>query len=394
MNRRKWALPINIIIFNLSRLIPFRNKRLWIYGAREGDKYDDNSKYMFEYMNEKYSDEIRSVWFTDNDDTFNLLCDKGYEVYFNSSWKGKLIQMRAGVALYCHGLMDFGSIPLVGGTELVALWHGLGFKRIYNGKYSGIKLGLKKFLDRFFSWTYRTLTPVTSEYAKEWSNRMFTLRYNEIKITGQPRNDAFKSLSRKNILNSINISTHKNVIIYMPTYRMASLGKNAIKNIVVDLYNNKSLDRILTRTNSVFLVKLHPLTPHIELPVRENFIIFDYAAVESNHELMGVCDMLVTDCSSCFVDYALLNRPIIFYTPDEKDFLTNSEKMERDFFTISALNKAVTPEELAGKIENPSLDVVKVTNDFFEDQSIKGTCYSENVYRVISNKIGLNKYTK
>ena len=104
--------------------------------------------------------------------------------------------------------------------------------------------------------------------------------------------------------------------------------------------------------------------------------------------------MLVTDYSSCFVDYALLNRPIIFYTPDEKDFLTNSEKMERDFFTISALNKAVTPEELAGKIENPSLDVVKVTNDFFEDQSIKGTCYSENVYRVISNKIGLNKYTK
>lgn len=47
---------------------------------------------------------------------------------------------------------------------------------------------------------------------------------------------------------------------------------------------------------------------------------------------MAIADMLVTDYSSCFVDYALLNRPIVFYTPDETDFLKQSESMEQEYF--------------------------------------------------------------
>lgn len=389
MDRRKWALPINIIVFNLCRLIPFRDKRLWIYGAREGCKYDENAKYMFEYMNENHTGHIRSVWLTDNMEALQLVRDKGYEAYLNKSWKGMMLQLRAGVILYCHGLIDFGTVPLIGGAELVALWHGMGFKKIYNGKYSGAKLRAKKALDRLFSWTYRTLTPVTSQYAKEWVNRMFTLKYSEIIITGQPRNDVFKRLSRKHIFASLGIDANKRVVIYMPTYRMKSLGENAMKRIVTDLYNNDDFNNMLIRTQTIFLVKLHPLTPHIDLSGRNNFIILDYAAVESNQELMGVCDMLVTDFSSCFVDYALLEKPIIFYMPDEKEFINHSENMEEGFFEISALNKAVTPEELAEKIENPSITAVNRTNDIFEDSSIKGTCYSENVYNAIVTKIGL-----
>lgn len=387
MNRRVWALPINIIVFNLCRLVPFRNKRLWIYGAREGEKYDDNAKYMFEYMNENHAKEIRSIWLTDNMEALCMVRSKGYEAYLNKSWKGKLLQLRAGVIFYCHGLIDFGTIPLIGGAEIVALWHGMGFKKIYNGKYSGIKLKLKKVLDHLFSWTYRTMTSVTSEYAKNWANEMFTLKYEDIVITGQPRNDAFQILSRQKVFSSLGIDAKKRIIIYMPTYRMPILGKNAMYNIVEELYDSKQLDNALNETNSILLVKLHPLTPHINLPQRENFIILDYSTVESNQELMGVCDILITDFSSCFVDYALLKRPILFYIPDEKRFLSNSESMEAEFFDICNMNKATDSQQLAEKIKNPSLEVVEKTNEIFEDKSIKGTCYCENVYNTIKRKI-------
>lgn len=391
MNRRVWALPINIIVFNLCRLIPFRDKRLWIYGAREGDKYDENARYMFEYMNENHAQEIRSVWLTDNVEELCLVRSKGYEAYLNKSWKGKLLQLRSGVVLYCHGLIDFGTVPLVGGAEIVALWHGMGFKKIYNGKYSGTKLKLKKTLDRLFSWTYRTMTPVTSEYAKKWVNEMFTLKYEDIVITGQPRNDAFKKLSKETIFSSLGIDAKKRIIIYMPTYRMPQLGKDAMLKIVKELYDNQELKNALDKTHSILLVKLHPLTLHIDLPQRENFIILDYSAVESNQDLMGVCDMLITDFSSCFVDYALLKRPILFYVPDEKKFLSHSESMEIGFFDICSMNKATTPQQLADGITNPSLAVVEKTNEIFEDESIRGTCYSENVYNVINKKININE---
>ena len=386
MNRRVWSLPINIISFNICYLFPFRNKKLWVFGAREGSKYDDNSMYMFEYMN-CHHPEIHSVWLTDNVSALSVIRAKGYDACLNSSFRGKMLQLRAGVAVYSHGLIDFGTFPLVGGAELVAVWHGMGFKKIYNGKYTGVRLVVKKALDHLFSWTRRTVTPVTSRFAKDWANEMFTLNYDDIVITGQPRNDAFKNLDREGILGGVGIDKDKKAVIFMPTYRMPSLGPKAMENIVRDLYESKELSDVLDRTNSVFLVKLHPLTPHIELEDRDNFRILDYAVVESNQELMGVCDILVTDYSSCFVDYALLERPIIFYNPDDAEFLSKSEKMDDGFFEICNLCRAVTPAELASQLEHPSMAAVARTNEIFEDSSIKGTCYSENVYNAVAKRI-------
>lgn len=382
MNRRIWALPINIILFNLCYLIPFRKNNLWVYGAREGCKYDDNSMYLFEYMNKNHP-EIESIWLTGNIKALELVRAKGYKAYLNNSFKGKMLQVRAGVVVYSHGLIDFGTFPLVAGAELVAVWHGMGFKKIYNGKFTGWKLKLKRALDHMFSWTRRTMTPVPSIYSKNWANEMFTLNYDEIVITGQPRNDAFKLADKESIYKAINVPIDKQTIIFMPTYRMPSLGDRAMENIVRDLYYSKELNAVLEATNSVFLTKLHPLTPHIDLKDRDNFRILDYAAVESNQELMGACDMLVTDYSSCFVDYALLERPIIFYNPDNEAFLAKSEKMDDGFWDICNLNRAITPSELAYKILHPSMAAVDRTNEVFEDPSIKGTCYSENVYNAI-----------
>ena len=175
----------------------------------------------------------------------------------------------------------------------------------------------------------------------------------------------------------------------MPTYRQPALGKKTMETIIRELYEDKCLDSYLTETNSVFLAKLHPLTPHIDLQNRENFIIMDYQAVDDNQQLMAAADMLVTDYSSCFVDYALLERPIFFYTPDEDLFLKYSEQMESGFFALSSLSKAVTPKQLVDLMNKPNMEIVKKTNEIFEDNSIKGTCYSENVYKEICKEIGL-----
>lgn len=393
-SRKKWAYPINFLTFNLSRLSPFRNKRLWVFGAWEGMKYDDNSKYLFEYILSKYNQEIQAVWLSDNEAVVSKLNSEGLEAYLNKSLKGKLMQLRAGVAYYTNALTDFGTFPLIGGAVIATSWHGMSFKKIYNSKYHGFSLFLKKTLDCVFSWTYRDLSFVTSEQGKRWFEESFTLNHNKIFITGQPRNDALKRNTREKIFSALGIGLDKKLILYLPTYRQQSLGKEAMYTIVKQLYDDKSLDKVLRETNSVFLVKPHPLTPPIALERRENFMIMDYLSVENNQELLAAGDMLVTDFSGGFIDFALLNRPIIFYLPDEEMFLKYSEDIDKKFFEISNLNKAKTPETLAKLISSPTLVVCESTNKMWEEESIKGSCYSENVYNVICKEIGLNRYGK
>ena len=173
----------------------------------------------------------------------------------------------------------------------------------------------------------------------------------------------------------------------MPTYRHQSVGVGFLDGIVKELYQSEQLENVLRDSNSLFLVKLHPLTPPINLPEREDFKILGYNDVTDNQQLMGTCDMLITDYSSCYVDYALLQRPIIFYLPDENVFFERSEKLDDGFIKISSANKAVTVEQLTVKIEEQSLAAVDAINNVFEDNSIKGTCYAENVFNVIFNKL-------
>ena len=383
---KKYLFPINILIFNLVRLFSVRDKKLWVFGAREGHQYDDNSRYLFEYIN-NHKEGIRAVWLTRERKIAEIVREKGFEAYTVYSFRGILAALRAGGACYTNGLIDFCVLPLIGGSKIVALWHGMGFKKIYNGKYHGKTLKCKKIIDRFFSWTYRDITLSTSNYANLWLEEMFTLNKEKIFITGQPRNDAFRYVSKNDVLSKVNIDGTKRIVLYMPTYRQTSLGEDAMEEIVKNLYDNNQLCNVLDKTNSVFVVKLHPLTPHIDIKNRENFIILDYGAVENNQKLLGCADILVTDYSSCFIDYALLKRPIVFYVPDEDRFVEESEKLDDMYFEIEKLCRTENPVTLSNQLLSPHNKVSCMTNEIFEDESICGTCYSENVYRVICREL-------
>lgn len=388
-NEKKYLYIINSITFNLSRLSPFRSKRIWVFGAWRGQKYDDNSKYLFEYVSKNNNDEIEAIWLSYNPTVVEEVRQRGFRAYRSGSLRGVWIQLKAGAAIYTNSLMDFGFFPLVGGAEILTTWHGMSFKKIYNSKYSGWSRKTKVFLDHIFSWTYRTFSTVTSEQGKKWLMESFTLDPNEIYITGQPRNDILKEVNKQNVLEDSSIPIEKRLILYFPTYRNSSMGENAIQDIIEKLYDSKELDDALKLTNSIFVVKPHPVTPPLKLKSRDNFMVFDYKTVKNNQELLGVGDILITDYSGCFIDFALLNRPIIFYVPDEEKFLKESEDIDRNFFEISCLNKAINPIELADKIMNPSIAACQKTNDIWEDESIKGTNYSENVYHLILKKVGL-----
>lgn len=378
----------NAFLYNICRLFTRRIENLWVFGACNGLKYDDNARHFFEYVCKEHGNEVKAVWISRKRNVVEQVRILGYEAYTTNSLKGMAIMLRAGTAIYTHGLSDYGYVPLTGGARIVSLWHGVGFKQIYNDNYHGVWLKVKLMMDCVFSWTYRDITLATSQYTKAQFKRIFNLKDDDIYITGQPRCDILRIPHDKNsIVNKFGINSNRRIILYMPTYRGKALGDNAMKKIVEQLYHSKELDETLTITHSIMVVKLHPQTPSIELPRRDNFIILDYDAIESNEELLVVSDIMITDYSSSFVDYALLNRPIIFYTPDEKKFLQYSEQLDKEYYEISSLNKATDIDELRTKITCPCNVVAKVTNVLFMSPKIlNATSFSENVYKVLCNE--------
>ena len=98
--------PINALSFNLCRLIPLRSKKIWLFGGWEGHKYDDNSRFLFEYVCEKEG--IQAIWLSNEKKIVEKVRSLGRKAFLANSIKGKYYSLRAGVAVYSHGLMDFG----------------------------------------------------------------------------------------------------------------------------------------------------------------------------------------------------------------------------------------------------------------------------------------------
>lgn len=384
---------INAFVFNICRLITFRNRNIWCFGESEGKSYVDNTKYLFEYVN-KYDKTIKSVWLTTNKSLIDIIRNKGFLVYNTYSIMGIWYSLRAGIAIYNKSLGDFGPIPLVGGAKLVTTWHGAGFKRIYRAADTmhGKLVDIRRALEKIFNWTRMDLLMATSEYHKKQFLERFDIEENQIIVTGQPRNDVFNSfIDRNTIMDNLNINHDYRLVLYMPTYRPKTQGTGIEENIVKGLINNKELERTLIERKMILLIKLHPVSPCLSVNVKEPYVLFSQnEAKVGTQELLGVADILITDYSSCFVDYSLLKRPVLFYVPDEDDYLPHMEGMDKEYYEICSLCQARTIKELIDFINSPRDVVSHVTNALFEDQSIDNKCYSANVYNAIKNRFLLN----
>ena len=380
---RKFSLPFVGVLFHALKWIPLRDKSLWVFGCWKGKKYDDNAKFLFEYVNKNHPN-IRCVWITREESVARKVRELGFEAYCASSLKGIQIMLCCGVAVMTNGLDDFCAVPLVGGAKVVALWHGVGgFKKIYNENYSGNKLKVKRAVDAFFSWVGRDISLGTSEYTAERVMEQFDVKRESIVITGQPRNDLFREkMAKSALVSNVDFESFSKVVLYMPTYRVSpNTHRDVVKDILQDLSSSEKFQDYLKKENILFLVKLHPLTQFAMESNNRHFQVLGDKQVKSVQHLLMAADCLVTDYSSCSVDYALLNRPIVFYVPDEADYLSYSSL--NDAYSRVVTDKAMTADDLVTKISAEDTVSTKRLNDLFEDKSIVGTCYSENMYRAI-----------
>ncbi len=218
----------------------------------------------------------------------------------------------------------------------VQLWHGFPLKGLsYMSRY------LDKEKKEKYHKEWEKLDCITS-YSKTYStlmNASYGVDGNKYIITGMPRNVLLLSSNGKIKLSEIlNLDlSGKRVIFYMPTFRKTIYGQeNGVAdkfNILdVDDFDYKDFDNFLRKNNILLILKYHPFHVEQAKDFLANKKVNNLYILEDNHlrdeeidlyEVLNAADLLITDYSSIYFDYLLLDRPIIFTPLDLEEYEKN-----------------------------------------------------------------------
>lgn len=247
----------------------------------------------------------------------------------------------------------------------VQCWHGTPLKRLrYDINVEGEGFNsiseIRKRNDLDASRFDYFISP--SRYATEKFISAFNLeklgKSNIIIEEGYPRNDSLFNYSEdkvNNIKKKLNVPLDKKVIFYLPTFRdnQHKSGVGYVYDLMIDF---ESL-RKKFKDKYVFLFSSHYFVANkINVDKYKDFVI-NVSGYDDINELYIISDIIMTDYSSIFFDFANLKRPMIFYMYDLKLY----KNQLRDFYIdIDELPGPITQTqaELESVLEN--IDKIKL----------------------------------
>ncbi|WML24851.1 CDP-glycerol:glycerophosphate glycerophosphotransferase [Neobacillus sp. OS1-33] len=276
-----------------------------------GKNYSDSPRNIYEYIIENNLD-YQCIW------VFN---DKNRQIPGNAK-----IVKRFSLAYYYYFAVSKYWInnmrqPLHlvkrEGNVFLETWHGTPLKKlVFDMKdvYSANPRYKQDFYMQSRAWDY-LLSP--NRYSSEIFRSAFKFD-NEMLEFGYPRNDILYSPRKEEIVakvkKSIGIPNNKKVVLYAPTWRDDDFyepGKYKFQ-LQLDLHKMKET----LGTDYVVALRMHYfIADDINVEGLDGFA-FNLSKYDEIAELYLISDILITDYSSVFFDYANLKRPILFFTYD------------------------------------------------------------------------------
>jgi CDP-glycerol glycerophosphotransferase (TagB/SpsB family) len=296
-----------------------KDKKLILFSAWFGMEYKDNTKFLFEYMLKNYNYKV--FWYTKNKELYKSLKEKGIPVLFSNNLRTVWLQCRAIMLVATVQTSDFNYF-FYNKCFFFDIGHG------FPGKPVGLALG-KDWAEWFYYCRkgiefYQT---ASSKFVLEKVSEWYDVDKDHYIYSNKPRIDIlFDEELRQGINTKIDkIKNRKRLITYLPTHR--SIGKKEMD--ITKIFDLKILQLFCEQTNSVFVIKKHFYHKNEVTELYQYPNIFDVTQDDIDTEvLLAQTDVLITDFSSCFIDYLTLDRPIVFYAYDYDDYMAN----ERDYY--------------------------------------------------------------
>lgn len=296
------------------------NEKLIVYES--SPDFSDNPRGLYEYVKE--NTDYLSFWIIKDKKMLELLKENGVSCALKESEEADEAIRSAKYLVSSSFEFAYEKRP---GQIHVSAWHGFPLKLI--GFFDSAVGNESAFFDLKIITTKSDIITASSKLSQLTIAGMFAVDPRKVKDIGFPRNDIMlRENARINLkkITDVDIENSK-LIFYLPTMRkgLKKEGAQFDKNIFnYSDYDVKALDDFLERHNAYIFAKVHFADNEyykknsFALPKRLIFLDtekLNYHFLTIYH-IMDAFDILLTDYSSVYADFLLLNKPIIFSCPD------------------------------------------------------------------------------
>ena len=333
----------------------FKDKNIWLIGGHAGDIYDDNSKFLYEYILRNNKENIDIYWIINEDSKVkNKIPGK---TLIKGSIDNYLYYYNAKVIIFSHApSADIAPynfvVPILNkfhkNTFKVFLNHGaISFK-----KRKPMNAKLKKLIDDLMK-SYNMATAI-SDFEENIMVNEWGMNKDAVCVLGSARQDNLP----------LNTKPKTNDILYMPTWRdwiKFNDGKfidtEYFKNIM-SLLNDEKLNNILDEKNVNIKFYMHHLMHEFIDDIKENIsgkriIFLDKDVTLADEITSSIAN--ITDYSGVAMDFMYMNRPILFYQFDidkYKNEVGSYIDLDKEMFGYISHNKDEAVNELINLIES------------------------------------------
>ena len=369
MNQYFKTLMFNLksITSKMNTIIPKKNKRIVLY-SNWG--FRDNLRTLYQYLVDNgYQEEYEII--CASNDFYHL--EKEKDVKYVSIYRGLYYFLTSKYFFYSFGKYPIKPAP---NQMVVNLWHGMPLKKIGN-----LEVGMEEIDYNFFTKLVSSsalFTPIMKA--------AFKAEDNQILLVGNIRNDElFKKEKKENI-------------IWMPTYRNSNNYHDSQEALIFSLGEEdfSKIQQILSKHDYQLYIKLHPLEEsrlHVQMNHSNIHLLTEEIISEQYDTLytfLGTTSALITDYSSVFLDYYLLNRPVAFTINDYEEYKDKRGFVFEDVKSLMVGSVIRDSHDLLEFLES----VMKSEDSYIEERTKvndKVNAIQKDFTKTLLNEIGLKE---
>lgn len=313
------------LLYLLSRQFTPMDGHLVLFEAFQGRQYTCSPKALYLQMKADPSfRDYRFIWaFTEDAESRNPIADERTSIVRYKSRAYKLACARAKYVV--TNSMPLGFFRPRKGQRVVETWHGTPLKRLgCDIEVDSNSINTAHEIHNRYRERVAKLTDFLSpsDFYTEKLTSAFDLKgaggHVRMIQQGYPRNDFLSRFTPEDvraIKARLGVPEGKRVILYAPTFRdNQKLDKAYSYSFTLEM----DFDRLLSVLGEDYVVLFRP---HYFIANQFDFDryrgrVINVAGVDDVNEVYVISDMLITDYSSVFFDYAILRRPILLYMYD------------------------------------------------------------------------------
>ncbi len=314
----------------LGRKTP-KKANLVVFVGRVDGAFIDNTKYAFLDC-VRHFPQLTCFFLTHNHDHGKLLAKNNLPVLVFPTPQAMQLCARAATVVCDDFWWRSQSMVhlLFQRARIFQLWHGIPLKKIgFPEIESTVNMTPEK--AAYLRANYSGYDAVLSTSPWFTSNAFApSFGAKDFPELGYPRNDAMLRNLDKNDFINVDVQLYSKlnklrkdgwkVIFYMPTFR--DVGGDPFSD---RLLPPNRLFPFLEREKAVLVCKFHP---YVDIPLSSNSpnLLFCNSQYDI-YPLLRLADVLVTDYSSVYFDFLLLDRPMLFYLYDHENYISRNREL-------------------------------------------------------------------